>query len=108
MILGGLTFEPTQRLFGSVRLRHFGPRPLIEDASVKSAGTTLWNGEVGANVGPRVRLVLEGYNLLDATVADIDYYYSSRLPGEPADGIADIHTHPAIPRSARVSLQVRF
>lgn len=108
VISGGLMFEPSQRVFGSLRLRHFGPRPLIEDASVKSQGTTLWNGEIGYNIGRRVRLILEAYNLFDAEVADIDYYYPSRLPGEPSEGIEDIHTHPALPRSARVALQFRF
>jgi len=44
-------------------------------------------------------------SLFDASVSDIDYYYASRLQGEPADGIDDIHTHPAPPRTARVSLQ---
>lgn len=108
VISGGLTFEPSRRVFGSVRLRHFGPRPLIEDASVRSEATTLWNAEIGYNIGRRVRLVLEAYNLFDAEVADIDYFYPSRLPGEPAEGIEDIHTHPALPRSARVALQLRF
>ena len=33
---------------------------------------------------PRLRLRLEGFNLFDAEVSDIDYFYTSRLPGEPA------------------------
>ena len=32
------------------------------------------------------------FNLLDSQDADIDYYYVSRLPGEPASGVADRHT----------------
>lgn len=108
VISGGLTFEPSQKLFGSIRLRHFGPRPLIEDATVTSASTTLWNGEVGYNVGRKLRLVLEAYNLFDAEVADIDYFYRSRLAGEPGEGIEDIHTHPALPRSVRLVLQFSF
>ena len=51
---------------------------------------------------------IEGYNLFNSAVADIDYYYASRLPGEPLDGVNDIHTHPSIPRTARVSLQFAF
>ena len=42
-----MTVEPRQTVFGSLRVRHFGPRPLVEDASVTSKSTTLWNGEVG-------------------------------------------------------------
>jgi len=108
VISAGLAVEPSKSIFGSLRLRHFGPRPLIEDASVTSKATSLWNGEIGYRFSPKARVVLEGYNLLDSKVADIDYFYTSRLPGEPAEGINDVHTHPAIPRTARVSLQVSF
>jgi len=52
--------------------------------------------------------VLELFNMFDAEVADIDYFYVSRLPGEPADGVEDVHTHPALPRSARVGIQFSF
>ncbi len=108
VIAGGITVEPAKRVFGSVRIRHFGPRSLIEDGSVKSEATTLWNGEVGYRISNRARLVLEGFNLFDAKVSDIDYYYASRLDGESDEGIEDIHTHPAIPRSARIALQLSF
>ena len=108
VISAGLSIEPSQSIFGSLRLRHFGPRPLVENASVTSKATSLVTGEIGYRFSPSARLVLEGYNLFDSTVADIDYFYTSRLPGEPAEGIDDIHTHPAIPRTARLSLQVSF
>jgi hypothetical protein len=108
VISAGLTFEPQQRLFGSIRVRHFGPRPLIEDASVTSNSTTIWNGEVGYRLSSKARLVLEAFNLFDVEVSDIDYFYASRLQGEPAEGIDDIHLHPALPRSARVGIQFSF
>ena len=31
VISGGIAVEPTRPVFGSIRVRHFGPRPLIED-----------------------------------------------------------------------------
>ncbi len=108
VLSGGLTIEPRARIFGSVRVRHFGPRPLIEDASVKSEATTLWNGEAGYRFSDKIQLVLEVFNLFNAEVADIDYSYSSRLSGEPAEGVEDVHTHPAPPRSARLGLQLSF
>jgi hypothetical protein len=52
--------------------------------------------------------VLEAFNIFDARVSDIDYFYASRLPGEPAEGVEDIHLHPALPRSARIGLQFAF
>ena len=108
VISAGLTIEPSQPLFGSIRVRHFGPRPLTENASVTSRSTTIWNGEIGYHVSGKARLVLEAFNLFNADVADIDYFYPSRLQGEPAEGIEDIHTHPALPRSLRIGLQVSF
>ena len=100
--------EPRQPLFGSVRVRHFGPRPLIEDASVSSKSTTLWNGEIGYRLSNKARIVFEMFNLFDSKVSDIDYFYTSRLPGEALDGVDDVHTHPALPRSARVGLRLSF
>jgi hypothetical protein len=108
VISAGLTIEPQKTLFGSIRVRHFGPRPLIENASITSNATTLWNGEVGYRVSRRARLVLELFNIFDAEVSDIDYFYTSRLRGEPAEGVDDVHTHPARPRSARFGLQFTF
>ena len=108
VVSGALTVEPAKRLFGSIRLRHFGPRPLIENASMRSKSTTIWNGEVGYGVTNRTRLMLEVFNLLDSKVSDIDYFYTSRLPGEPFGGVDDIHLHPSLPRAARVTLQVSF
>ena len=89
-------------------MRHFGPRPLIEHAGVKSESTTLWNAVIGYRFSDRSRVVLEMFNLMDAAVSDIDYFYTSRLSGEPEEGVDDVHTHPVIPRSARISLQFRF
>jgi outer membrane receptor protein involved in Fe transport len=108
VISGALTVEPDTPVFGSIRLRHFGPRPLIEDASVRSRSTTIWNGEIGYRFSDRARLTLAGFNLFDSDVSDIDYFYTSRLPGEPLGGVDDIHLHPSLPRSARVTLQVSF
>jgi hypothetical protein len=108
VISGGLAVEPRHALSGSIRVRHFGPRALIEDASVTSKSTTLWNGEVGYRLSRNARVVVEIFNLLDADASDIDYFYTSRLPGEPAEGVDDIHTHPALPRSARIGLQLAF
>jgi hypothetical protein len=108
VIAAGVTVEPERGAFGSLRLRHFGPRALLEDERVESEATTLVNGEVGYWVSDRASLVLEFFNLFDAEVADIDYFYASRLAGEPAADVEDLHTHPALPRSTRVVLRVSF
>ena len=108
VVSAGLTVEPRNSIFGSLRVRHFGPRPLIEDGSVKSAGTTLWNSELGYRVSRQTRLVLEVFNLFDAEVADIDYFYASRLPGDPEEE-SRISTHiPHCPAPARIGFEISF
>ena len=107
VISAGVTVEPARRLFGSLRARHFGPRPLVEDARVVSKSTTLFNGELGYRLSTRARLVLEGFNLFDAEVSDIDYFYSSRLASEP-EAVEDIHLHPALPFTVRMGVQFSF
>lgn len=88
---------------GSITLRHIGPRPLIEDASVQAKSTTLLNGRLGYRFNRNLELSVDVFNLANARASDIEYYYESRLAGEPA-AVADRHFHPVLPRSVRVSL----
>jgi outer membrane cobalamin receptor len=94
--------------FGALQFRYFGPRPLIEDNSVRSKSTTTLNGRVGYKIAPGLSMELEGFNLLNAKSSAIDYYYQSRLPNEGPEGQNDIHLHPIESRSARVTLNARF
>lgn len=48
------------------------------------------------------------FNLFDRKASDIDYFYASRLKGEPAEGVNDLHFHPVEPRSFHVTLSSHF
>jgi outer membrane receptor protein involved in Fe transport len=90
--------------FGTVRLRHFGPRPLVEDNSERSRATTLVNARVGYLFENGLRLQLDAFNLFNSKADQIDYFYTSRLPGEPAEGVADRHYHPVEPFAVRFTV----
>ena len=107
-IAAGVAFHDLGKLSGALRLRHFGPRDLIEDGSVRSNSSTLLNAELGWQLHPRLRLEGEVFNLLDQEASDIDYFYTSRLPGEPEEGVDDVHFHPVEPRGFRLSLDWSF
>jgi len=94
--------------FGAAKLRYFGPRPLIEDGSVRSRATTLVNAKVGYKFETGARLQLDVFNLFNAKADQIDYYYTSRLPGEPAGGVADHHFHPVEPLAVRLTFATPF
>jgi hypothetical protein len=104
----GVTVTEFGRWFGHAQLRYFGPRPLVEDNSVRSKGTTLAYARVGYKVDARTKVSVDVFNLFNRKVSDIDYLYTSRLRGEPTEGVAGIHSHPAEPRTVRLTLNVGF
>jgi outer membrane receptor protein involved in Fe transport len=94
--------------FGQFQVRYFGPRPLVEDNSQRSNSTTLASLRVGYKFTPRVKVAVDVFNLFNRQASDIDYFYTSRLQGEPAAGVADTHFHPVEPRSVRATLTANF
>lgn len=101
------TVEQVGPWSAALRLRYFGPRPLIEDNSVRSSASATLNGRVGYRIGKSLRLELEAFNLTNRKDSAIEYYYASRLNGEavPRD---DVHFHPIEPRSARLTLVMNW
>ncbi len=93
---------------GAFQMRYFGPRPLIEDNSRRSATTAIAYARVGYRIDRRWAVSLDAFNLFDRKASDVDYYYASRLPGEPAEGVDDIHYHPVEPRTLRLTLKATF
>jgi hypothetical protein len=89
-------------------LRYFGPRPLIEDNSVRSRATALVNGRVGYVFENGLRVQLDGFNLLNRKASQIDYFYASRLQGEVPGGVDDRHFHPVEPLAVRLTVAKTF
>ena len=98
-----LTVDQLGAWSGALRLRYFGPRPLIEDNSVRSKASLTLNGRVGYRFSRDLQLELEGFNLTNRRDSAIDYFYASQLKGESAPR-ADIHFHPIEARSLRLTL----
>ncbi len=97
----------------SARLRYLGPHPLVEDNSVRGEPTTLVNARLAWT--PQTIDLLQGFefhvellNALDSDADDIDYYYETRLPGEPAGGVLGTNSRIVEPRQLRVGVTKRF
>jgi outer membrane receptor protein involved in Fe transport len=108
VVSAGASVDGFHRAFGSVRMRYFGSRALTQDDSVRSKPTTLVNLGTGYELAKNLRVTADLFNVFDARDSDIDYYFTSRLLGEPLAGVDDIHFHPAVPRTLRVGLVVGF
>ncbi|MGX4675350.1 TonB-dependent receptor [SAR92 clade bacterium H246] len=100
----GLNLDKDESWFGSLRYRYFGARPLNEDGSVKSGGSSTFSLRLGYK-RPKWRATFDVLNITDSNDHDIDYLYESRLPNEPG-GMAseDVHFHPIEPRAVRFSV----
>lgn len=108
VVTGGIGVTDLGPWSASLRLRHFGPRSLIEDDSKRSVSSTLLTSRIDYRFRSGFVVSLEVFNLLDREVDDITYFYTSRLPGEPDEGVDDRHFHPAERRQARVGLGWRW
>jgi outer membrane receptor protein involved in Fe transport len=108
VISAGVGLDGFRRTFAGLRWRYFGSRALVEDNSVRSNPTSLVNLQAGYQLFKNLRATADVFNLFDAQHSDIEYYFASRLPGEPLEGVEDIHLHPVLPRTVRVNMVVGF
>ena len=104
----GISIHDMGRYFGSLRVRYLGGYPLTEDNSQHEGPSTVVDAQIGYKFSKHVTMVLDGLNLNNSRASDIAYYYASRLPGEPLQGVNDVHFKPLEPISARLSLIYYF
>jgi hypothetical protein len=96
---------------GSLQLRHFGPRPLTEDNSLRSDSTTTLNGKLGYRISKDTKIELIGFNLLNRKHSAIDYAtdsYTYEGQTRPEAGGPYRVFHPIESRSFRIMLITRF
>lgn len=104
VIDASLTAQHPSGWFGSMRARHFGDSPLVEDNSAKSPAYTTVDLQLGYQRPGRWLLALDVFNLFDRQWNDIQYYYVSRLQGEAA-ARPDFVVHPGVPLTIRALFQ---
>lgn len=94
---------------GSLIWRHLGTHSL-QDGSLypQDGGYSEWNMDVGYALSKGWSARIGIFNLLNSHQNAADYYYTARLSGEPAAGVAGFQGHPLEPRAARFSLTKAF
>ncbi|KFZ38765.1 TonB-dependent receptor [Shewanella mangrovi] len=104
----GITYQPAEQgIYAALRLRYLGKRVLDSFKADEADASTLVNLSMGYR-WHEWDLRAEVLNLFDRHDHDIDYWYESRLSGESANGIEDLHFHPVEPRMLRVSLSYHY
>jgi outer membrane receptor protein involved in Fe transport len=92
----------------AVRFRYLGPHPLIEDNSQRGEETLLVNFRAAWTGFKGLEIYGELLNAFDTDADDIDYWYETRFPGEPAEGVLDRNSRIVEPRQFRVGVRKTF
>jgi TonB dependent receptor/TonB-dependent Receptor Plug Domain len=107
VIDAGLTARWESGWFGTLRARHFGESPLVEDNSARSPAYTTLDAQVGYQQSKKWLVALDVFNLANVKWNDIVYYYVSRLKNEN-NPQADYVVHPGVPRTFRARFTYYF
>ena len=91
----------------SIRLRHLGPYPLIEDNSQRDKGSNVVNVR-GARKFGRFQVYAELLNVFDSHDKDIAYWYESYIPAFDAAPVEGRLSRVVEPRTLRVGAKFQF
>ncbi len=94
---------------GGIQWRRLGTHSLDDGNKFpQDNGYSEFNMDVSYKLAAGWKLGVSVFNMFQSKDEAADYFYTSRLPGEPAEGIADFQSHPLEPRSARFSVTKSF
>lgn len=92
----------------SLRVRHLGPSPLVEDNNVRDKGSTVFNARA-AWKGKQVELFGEVLNLFDSRDKDIAYFYEAYIPAVDTSGPVEGRLSRVVePRTVRLGAKFSF
>ncbi|WP_172262987.1 TonB-dependent receptor [Caulobacter sp. RHG1] len=91
----------------SIRWRHLGPSPLIEDNSVRDSGSNVVNLR-GAFKARGHQVYAEVLNVLNSRDKDITYLYESYIPAFDAAPVEGRLSRVVEPRTVRVGVRYSF
>ena len=94
---------------GGLQWRRLGPYPVQDGLNTpQGTGYSEFDLDLAYELDSGWKLGVSVSNLLNSKFDASDYYYTARLPGEPAGGYPDLQVHPLEPRAARFTLTKYF
>ena len=105
----GILVDDLGPWFGGLQWRKLGPYPISDgDRLPEDKGYSEVNLDIGYKVTPKLKLQVGVFNLLNTKANASAFYYTSRLAGEPLEGVTDFQVHPVEPISARFTVTKTF
>jgi len=95
--------------FGGLQWRKLGGYPISDGAKYpEDPGYSEINLDAGYKINTHLKVQLSLYNLFNTKANSSAYSYTSRLPGEPPDGVTGIQVHPLEPISGVLKVTAIF
>jgi hypothetical protein len=95
--------------FGGLQWRRLGPYPIADgDRFPEDSGYSEFNLDLGYKIGSSLKLQLSLYNLFNTHANSSAYDYTSRVRGEPLDGVDGLQVHPLEPFSGVLKITAYF
>lgn len=98
----GPTIKLENGMYAQLWFRHFSPRPLLEDNSVRAPSVEVGNLQMGWRRN-QWEVAVDVFNVFGSKDYAEAFFFASRLPGEPAP-VDDLHVHPVDPTQARLTV----
>ena len=105
--IGGLTYKGANGLSGSLRYRHINARPANDDGSIWARGYFLADAVLSYTTS-RYQLGATAENLFNVKWNQAQFATQSRLPGEPATGVEELHFTPGTPFYIKLNASLFF
>ncbi len=94
---------------GGLQWRKLGAYPISDGNSFpQDKGYSEFNLDAGYKLTPHLKLQLSLYNLFNTKGNSSAFYYTARLPGEPAEGVEGFQVHPLEPLSGVLKVTATF
>ncbi|MGZ3272640.1 MAG: TonB-dependent receptor [Caulobacteraceae bacterium] len=95
--------------FGGLQWRDLGGFPISDgEKNPRDPGYSEFNADIGYRVNDHLKVQATGFNLTNVKANAGAFYYSSRLKGEPVDGVLDFQNHPIEPLSGNIKVTWTF
>jgi outer membrane receptor protein involved in Fe transport len=95
--------------FGGLQWRKLGAYPISDgDRYPEDPGYSEFNLDAGYKISPHLKVQLSIFNVFNTKANSSAYSYTSRLTGEPADGVTGLQVHPLEPISGIVKVTLTF
>ena len=104
---GGITYRSVRGFSGALRYRALDSRPANEDNSITARGYGLLDA-VASYTTARFQVGFTIENLLNREWNEAQFATQSRLPGEAADGVEELHYTPGTPFYLKGNVSVFF